>query len=192
MIRGVIFDCFGVLYSGSLESLTSRLRTEQATRMRDVNKSYDYGYISREEYIAGFAEILGTSPEQITETLRDRHVRNTELVAYARSLKPKYRIGLLSNVGAGTMEKLFSEEEREQLFDATVLSYEEGITKPHPDAFLLAVLRLGLRPEECVMIDDLMDNCESAKVAGLHAILHTSNESTKQKLDELLLHDASL
>lgn len=192
MIRGVIFDCFGVLYSGSLENLTAGLHTDQIQRMRDVNKSYDYGYISRDEYLSGFADILGRSSEEISALLHDRHVRNLELVEYVRQLRSRYRVGLLSNVGEHTMEKLFSAEELAELFDAVVLSYREGIAKPHPDAFLLAAKRLDLEPEECVMIDDLLENCESARTAGLSSILHTANHVTQQKLEELFTHEASV
>jgi len=53
------------------------------------------------------------------------------------------------------MDDFFSATERAQFFDAVVLSGEENLTKPHPHIFELVAARLGLRPDECVMIDDI-------------------------------------
>ncbi len=189
MVRGIIFDCFGVLYGGSLETLIRSLPAEQSDRLRDVNKSYDYGYIPRASYIEQFAAILGKSPDDINQILQDTHVRNDELVDYVRALKLSHRVAMLSNVGEATLDKLFAPGEIEELFDVAVLSYREGLTKPHPDVFLLTAERLGLAPEECVMIDDIIENCEAAEGIGMRAILHTANQLTVQRLGELLVHE---
>jgi putative hydrolase of the HAD superfamily len=72
------------------------------------------------------------------------------------------------------------------MFDVVFLSYKEGIAKPNPDAFRLAAEKLGLAPEECVMIDDIAENCEGAEVAGMQSIQHVTNESTIAQLTVLL------
>lgn len=41
--------------------------------------------------------------------------------------------------------------------------------KPDPAIFSLFCERYGHAPEECVFIDDNADNCEGARIAGMHA-----------------------
>jgi sugar-phosphatase len=42
--------------------------------------------------------------------------------------------------------------------------------KPDPEAFLLAAKRLGVRPEECVVIEDAPAGIEAARAAGMRVI----------------------
>ena len=186
MIKAIIFDCFGVLYGGSLEALIAMCPPENVEQLRDINKQADYGYISGEEYIAGLARLVGRSEQEIASIIREKHVRNEDLVEYAMSLRSDYKVGMLSNISSGLMDPLFSPKDRRTMFDAVILSYEETLAKPNPAVFELMAERLGLKPEECVMIDDLEPNCDGAEIAGMKSIQHTSNETTKRELQALL------
>ena len=174
MIRGIIFDCFGVLYEGSLGHLASLAPVDRRAEVYDVNRSADYGYISHEEYLAAMAQLIGRGPEDVERISRQLHVRNEELVAFVMSLRPRYKTALLSNVGQGVMETLFSEDDRAKLFDAVVLSGEAGMAKPHPEIYELTASRLGLRTDECVMVDDLTKNAEGAEAVGMKGIVYSS------------------
>ena len=59
--------------------------------------------------------------------------------------------------------------------DGVVVSGIERVMKPDPAIFLLLCERYGLAPEECIFIDDNADNCEGARVAGMHAYHFTGN-----------------
>ena len=116
-------------------------------------------------------------------------MRNSELIAMIHTLRQRYpaiKIGLLSNVGSDTIERLFAPDELRHLFDAVVLSYAEHVAKPSREAFELAADRLGVPPSQCVMIDDRLDNCSGAEAAGMRAILHTANRRTMAELEELV------
>ncbi len=187
MVRGIIFDCFGVLYGGSIETLLSLCPLERIMDMRDLNKEADYGFITNEDYINGLADILAMTPDEVVALLKQKHNRNEDLIEFVRELKRdgRYRLGLLSNVGKGTVERLFGDELHE-LFDVVVLSYEEHLAKPNPAVFTLTTDRLGVPAGECVMIDDLETNCEGAEVAGLQSIRHITNDGTRMALAGLL------
>ncbi|NCU38223.1 HAD family hydrolase [Candidatus Saccharibacteria bacterium] len=191
MIRGIVFDCFGVLYEGSLATITRMCPPEKRDELRDINKQSDYGFIDTNQYIAGIAELFGQSYSQIEQLLREKHQRNTELVDYVRELRAeeKYHIALLSNVSSGTVEHLFGDELHE-LFDTVVLSYQEQLLKPNPAVFTLTATRMRLTPGECVMIDDLAENCEGAEIAGMQSIQHIANDTTRYKLTKILLQNA--
>ena len=186
MIRGIIFDCFGVLYGGSLNALTDMAPRERVQELRDINKQSDYGFISGSEYVDGLAEIIGTTREDIERILNEKHVRNQALIDFSQTLKPKYAVGLLSNVSSGTLDRLFPSGQLDELFDTVVLSYKEHLAKPNPAIFTLMADRMGLTPGECVMIDDLEANCDGAEIAGMQSIQHITNERTYEELSKIL------
>lgn len=191
MIRGIIFDCFGVLYGGSLSTLTSMCPPDRLAELRDLNKSADYGYITTTDYLSGIAEIFGKRYEEIEAILRAKHQRNEELVEFVRELnkQSEYHVALLSNVGSGTVERLFGNELNE-LFDTVVLSYKENLAKPNPAIFRLTAERMSVPPEECVMIDDLESNCDGAEIAGMQSIQHITNDGTRIALAKMLQEKA--
>lgn len=60
---------------------------------------------------------------------------------------------LLSNIALDPRPRL-DEIGLLEKFDEVVLSYEVGVVKPDPEIFRLAADKLGLAPEECLMIGD--------------------------------------
>lgn len=186
MIRALIFDCFGVLYHGSLGHLRQLLPPDRRQELNDLGMSSDYGYISRQEYFDRASDILGMDPAELEAITAKQHIRNELLVEYVKSMKSDYKIGLLSNVGSDVMNRLFSPAEQAELFDMVVLSSDIGMTKPNPDIFSLTAAKLGVLPEECIMIDDLLVNIEGARQAGMKGVVYSTVEQTKRAIDEQL------
>jgi putative hydrolase of the HAD superfamily len=186
MIRGVIFDCFGVLYEGSLEYLAGLAPPERRAAVYDVNRAADYGYISHKEYLSSIADILDKQPDDIEKIARQRFLRNDPLVDFVISLRPRYKTALLSNVGNNVMETLFTPRELTRLFDAVVLSGEVGTVKPYPEIYELMASRLSLQPEECVMIDDLPKNVDGAEAVGMKGLVYGSVRQLKTDLQNLI------
>ncbi|HRF28961.1 MAG TPA: HAD-IA family hydrolase [Candidatus Saccharibacteria bacterium] len=115
-----------------------------------------------------------------------QHVPNTELLNFIRDeLKPRYKIGFLSNVGDNLMDTLFTKEQQ-ALFDDVVLSFEVGIAKPQPEIYELSAKNLGLDTTECVFVDDVQRYIDGAEVAGMEAILFTSTEQFKHDIAKLI------
>lgn len=83
----------------------------------------------------------------------------------------------------------YPREHFDTAFDAVVISGEVGMRKPEHRIYLHTCERLGLRPEECVFIDDLEHNVRVAEELGMAGILHTDVESTRAKLEPLLSQD---
>ena len=80
-----------------------------------------------------------------------------------------YPIGLVSNLFANEAEWLH-EFELDGAFDCLVLSCEVGVMKPDPAAYLMAADRLGVRPQECVFVDDIPRFLEGAKAVGMTTV----------------------
>jgi len=189
MIKAVIFDCFGVLYAdpGLLfyEANVTNYKELQPELMQ-IDKQGDQGFITQTEHNQAIAEITGLSVQQVSAGIQSRHARNDVLLEFSQSLRKTHKLGMLSNIGKGSMESFFSTEERNELFDACVLSSDVGMIKPNAEIFHEMALHLGVEASECVMIDDRADNCAGADAAGMPSILHTDTQSTIDAVKTIL------
>lgn len=185
MIRGIIFDCFGVLCQGSLDYFVSNAPADKRQNVIDTNHAADRGFIDHDEYVAAMASFLDVPTDEILRIMRVQHIRMEPVIEFARSLKPPYKLGLLSNVGGGVINALFTQEELTDLFDAVVLSGEVGMAKPYQEIFELTAERLGLRPDECLMIDDIPRNVEGAELAGMTGVVFGSLGQLRHDIEQL-------
>lgn len=95
--------------------------------------------------------------------------------ALAAELKREgYGIYLLSNAGTRIHDQL-GHMPAWNLMDGAVVSGEERLMKPDPAIYQLLCERYGLLAEECLFVDDNADNCEGARVAGMHAVRYTGD-----------------
>jgi HAD superfamily hydrolase (TIGR01509 family) len=191
VIKAIIFDCFGVLYRDNISMLYDQVALEHHEKLKDIIRATDYGFLSREEYYRDIADLAGKTPEDIQAVEKKQHSRDEAMIAYSQTFRPDYKIGMLSNIDVGTMDKLFPEPMRSELFDVFIISGEVGITKPSTEIFELAAARLSLRPEECIMVDDLIKNVESANMVGMHGVLFTSQKQLHNDLERILSEAAT-
>ena len=81
-----------------------------------------------------------------------------------------YRIGVIANQSAGTAERLAAWGLMQHI-DLVIASAEEGVAKPDPAIFRIALERAGCAPEEAVMIGDRLDNdIAPAKAVGMRTV----------------------
>ena len=61
----------------------------------------------------------------------------------------------------------------EKWFDLNKIVYSDGTIpgKPAPDIFLIAAKKMGLKPSECVVIEDAIAGIKSAQTAGAGKII---------------------
>jgi FMN phosphatase YigB (HAD superfamily) len=182
-IKAIIFDCFGVLVTDARTALKYDFPS-LIRQIDDLDHQVVYGLLSRQQFISALAALIGMPPDQIEAKYWGSSVRVTSVNSWMNLLKQsgQYKIGLLSNVGRGFFESYFSEAEKNQLFDAVVLSNEVGIAKPEVAAFQMIADKLGVKLSECVMIDDTHLNIEAATGAGMQGVWFIS---TQQAIDDL-------
>lgn len=111
---------------------------------------------------------------------------NTELIEYARSLRGRANAAILSNSADGARE----EEERRygfsEIFDPICYSHEQGVNKPDPQAYLLALQRLDAAPNQVFFIDDHAEALVGAAAVGIRGILHRHNAETVAAIETFL------
>ena len=87
-----------------------------------------------------------------------------------QSLEKKYKLGIIANQIPGA-EKRLEDMGIRQFFDVIVASAEEGVAKPDPRIFRIALDRAGCAPEQAVMIGDRIDNdIVPAKQLGMKTV----------------------
>lgn len=186
-IKAVIFDCFGVIYSGSAQTLFNLCPEDCSEQILSVTRQYDYGWLTNKEFVEALSLIIGKSPDEIREYINKMHVRDESVVNYVKELRAaNYKVSMLSNVGETTMEKLFTADELTEIFNDVLLSYKIHIAKPDPEIFVMAAERLGLQPTECVMIDDSQQNIDGAIAAGMKAVRYDDLHQLKRDLSVML------
>lgn len=106
----------------------------------------------------------------------------TELL---ESLRPKYMLGVVSGSNKKTVHAIIN-----TFFPNTFQVIIDGevtrISKPSPEPYLIAVSRLGIPAEECLVIENAPLGIQSAKSAGLRCI------AVATYLDKRYLKDADM
>lgn len=72
------------------------------------------------------------------------------------------------------------------LFDVLVLGPALGVRKPDPEVFRRTAGLLGLRPGDCVVVDDLAVNVRGARAAGTVVVRHVDVATTVAEVEILL------
>jgi HAD superfamily hydrolase (TIGR01549 family) len=188
MIRAVIFDCFGVLVSEGWLPFKKRHFAHDSSLeadATDLSKQFNAGILSYSGFIERVAKLAEVSKDTVLGATQ-RNVPDEELFAYITSeLKPKYKLGILSNAGADRLVDLLGQK-RVDLFEKAALSYETGHIKPEAAAYQVIASRLSVEPAECVFIDDQEQHIRGAIQAGMQAILYTDFDQFKHDFEALL------
>ncbi|HSX40489.1 MAG TPA: HAD family phosphatase [Candidatus Saccharimonadales bacterium] len=188
MIKAIIFDCFGVLYpqaSGHFYERHKELFDNDPATMDRLNDDIDLGKISRAEFFEGLEQKTGMPARKIQEEIDEELVLDRNVTGLIRKLKSSYKIGFLSNAGEEEIELIYRDE-IDSLFDAICVSYKTGVLKPEARAFEICAQNLGVKPTECLFVDDSTKNIEGAKKLGMKTILYTSFDEFSEKLKESL------
>lgn len=98
-------------------------------------------------------------------------------------LASTYRLGLLSNALPSRRFHEFKIDNLDSYFECAVLSWEEGIQKPDPEIFKIAIQKSGVLPENILFVDNKVKYLEGARTAGIQNLVlvnvdHTSDQFT--------------
>jgi putative hydrolase of the HAD superfamily len=198
--RGLLLDWGGVLTSDvfagfqifcqeeGLDPLRVRELFAADPDGRQALVELETGVITEPEFEIRLAVLLELAPER-TPGLVDRVfgaiVAEEEIFGALRIARASgIRTGLLSN--SWGIER-YPHDQLPELFDAVVISGQEGVRKPDEAIYQIAIERLALPAEEIVFVDDLPGNLKPARALGMITVHHTS---APQTLDELEQHFA--
>ncbi len=195
-IKGVLFDMDGVLVD------SEKFICEAATRMFAEHCVY----VEAEDFVpfvgTGENRYLGGVAEKyhFPFDLEQDKTRTYEI--YAELVKGKLKplsgvISFITNcrqrglklaVATSADEVKMEINLREigipaETFDATINGLEVINKKPDPEIFVKAALKLGLKPEQCLVVEDAVNGIKAAKAAGCKCLGLTTT-FTSEELSE--------
>ncbi len=196
-LKAVIFDFGGVLVRTSDQSL--RRTWEQRLNLApgqaehivfggETDWGVQLGYVTDAEHWRWIQQRFGLTAEDAARFREDFFAADKldgDLLAYIRSLRPRYKTGLLSNASDLLRMHLTTTYAMADSFDAIVISAEEGLMKPDPRIFHSALTRLDVEPEEALFVDDVLANVEGARRIGMQALHFTDPETARAQLERL-------
>lgn len=187
-VRAVIFDLYGVLGLNGWQEFKHRHfdgRWDAWESLRVLGQRADAGVASDEEFVEAIAAATGVTAATVRYQF-DHTQPNLALLKFIdEELCGRYKLGLLSNTSHDVLGGILTAKQQE-LFDANVMSVFVGLAKPDPAMFMLMCDRLGVAPEECIMVDDQQRHLDAAATLGMKTVLYTSAEQTKQDIMRLL------
>ena len=200
-IRAVLFDLDGTVidteklyvrfWAEAATVLGFPMTREQALNMRSLNVAagsarmremlgeqvvYEEVRDKRKELMNAFIEQEGIEPKP--------GIR--EILAYLRANGVKAAIVTASPVDRAT-EHLALAGLSADLFDRIISARMVAHGKPEPDVYLFAAAELGLKPEECIAVEDSPTGLLSAYRAGCHPVLVPDLDAESDETKAILL-----
>jgi len=196
MIKAIIFDFGNVICSFdrniffmeiSRNAKKSLSEVKEAINSSELQEKYEAGWISSGEFFRGISAVCGLnmSKEEFIRIYNNIFTPIKETYKLIKNLKPKYKLGLLSNTNEWHFEYSIKNIKVFDLFDTVTLSYKVKAMKPDRRIFMDALAKLGLKPEECVYIDDIEEYVEAAKNLEINGIQYQKHEKLIKELKKL-------
>ena len=198
MIKTIFFDIGGVLidihpertYQYLSDSADVEVSMVKESFPWDAHDQYERGIMNNEDWFITYKESL---PQPCCLKRSDfwnawklllGEEKNT--VNILEGLNKQYSIWLLSNTNPKHIQ---DEIEKRYLFpslvNGAVYSFDVGVRKPEKEIYEIAMQRANANPQECLFIDDLLENIQAAKQIGIEGIHFISSEQLEQELFHL-------
>jgi putative hydrolase of the HAD superfamily len=195
VIRAVISDFGGVLTTPLINSFVAYQR-ETGVDLADLGKAMakvmeqdggrhplfelEKGNITEEHFTRRLGRALGRSLGTMRETYFANLHPNEPMIGLMRDLRDEgKRMALLTN-NVREWEPLWRAKlpDVDDIFDVVVDSAFVGMRKPEPEIYRLTLERLGdgVRPEECLFVDDVEVNCDAARDLGMRVVHFRDND----------------
>ena len=198
-VRALLFDIGGVVVDTDSEGVLQAssllfgcTREALSAHLAPLVASLERGEIDSLTLWEDLGELLEASgegraqdPEKVaslwTQMIEGSLKIDQEMISLCRRLQDKIPVGALSNTIAEHAAYLEAYGVYD-LFNPCILSHEVGMRKPESGIYKLALELLGIRPENCLFVDDLEANLQAAKALKMQTHLFTDRENFLQAL----------
>lgn len=197
MIRALLFDFGRVISAWKPESLFQEYESELNLLPGTINtimfespfwEKALLGEIDMPAYWQAIGPHLNLKSPAAVRVFQKRYYLdekiNRGVFKLLKVLVNRYQLAIVSNHPPGLAQWL-KEWNIHWLFEQVVCSGEEGMVKPDPAIFYLALERLGVAAPEAVFIDDTEEHVLAAKALGIQVLLFTTVEKLRHELAKL-------
>jgi putative hydrolase of the HAD superfamily len=167
-------------------AIVDALRTEEGRRVTALAEA---GLAPQRDFEVMLARQLGLPGEGLVARILapDAFTPRAETMELARRARAAgVPTGLLSNSWGDGGHDVYTGFDLPALFDVVVISHVVGLRKPERPIFELAAAKLGLAPEDCVLVDDTLPNVRAAREAGLAAVHFTGEAGQLAEVERLI------
>lgn len=194
MIKNIIFDIGGVLYTNGTKIFREKLRLRYSIDEEKLHlelgehggagELYRQGKISRNEFwqtvLTKFN--LKESVDELENEWVNCYLPNRKVDEIISKLKDKHKLYYLSN----SVQERVRHLKLLSTFDGGVFSHEVGVSKPDVKIYQMLVDKYQINSSESIYIDDKEKNLPPARELGMKTILFTNAADLKLSLDQLL------
>jgi len=199
-IKAVFFDLGGVILRTEYQAPRQHLAESFGMDYDDIDKVVfggggngsaaraTVGEISEEEHWQNVMKTLklpASEYERVREEFFAGDVIDHEIVDFLRSIKPRYKTGLISNAWSGLRDYIVREK-FDDAFHHMFISAEVGVAKPDPKIYHIALEQLQVNPIEAVFVDDFIENITACEKVGMKGIHFTDSQSALQQLKKMI------
>lgn len=194
-VKAVIFDMDGVLFLTSechAKAYTETLKTVGIT-------DFDYSTVAGMRTDEGMLKVFldrgrPVSPELVARLAEEKSQRSRialaeeakvaeASVALIAHLRSRYQLALASSGSPRSVALFLAKCGYKDAFAVCLDGESVTNAKPAPDIYLLATERLGLLPEECVVIEDALSGVRAARAAGIPAMAVVGEQAAEPFLE---------
>lgn len=161
----------------------------QATAQDEINADKIeklYNHIDDNKLLLDIEQNLHLNKEELENALFSipaKYEKYPEIWEILPKLKETYKIAVINNGNALT-KKYWDERFDFSVFDIFVNSALEGVKKPDGKIFLITCERIGVKPEDCLFMDDSLENIETAQKLGMGTIWWNKKEGKEKALEQ--------
>jgi glucose-1-phosphatase len=196
-IRAVFFDFGGVIQRTEFQAPRQHLAQRFGMEYADIDnivfnsptaKQATIGEISVDEHWRAIARRLKVKNSEIKAAEAEffgGDVIDWSIVEFLRSLRPRFKTGLISNAWSDMREYLVRKNIA-GAFDHLVISAEVGMAKPDVRIYRLALEQAGVKANEAVFVDDVNINIEACQQVGMQFVLFQNPQEAMRQLKQTL------
>lgn len=193
-----IFDIGGVIQSLRWESVSNRLNAIKPNITMDDFRNalylekescfglYEVDALDSHKFwtaIAARLDLAETCIPEIQESFGHLYgCADAAVIGSLRKLKKNHRLIVLSNSCPELELAVRGEGDVYDVFDEMYFSHRIGFKKPDRRAFEYVLDAQGLKPRECVFVDDLARNVNAAEELGIRGMLYLSPRQLEKDL----------
>ncbi|AVI82940.1 MULTISPECIES: HAD family hydrolase [Pseudomonas syringae group] len=185
MIKAVIFDMDGVLIEAKewhYDALNKALslfgytisRHEHLTAYDGLPTSRKLDMLSVERDLpVALHTFINEMKQQYTMEIVHAQCKPTFVHQYAlSSLKTLgYKLAVASNSIRNTVEIMMGRADLDKYLDLQLSNEDVAHAKPAPDIYNKAIKQLGMKPEECLIVEDNENGIKAARASGAHVLV---------------------
>jgi len=197
-IRALVLDYGGVISKpqnpDNVNNILQILRQDDndfGNVYKSKRENYDNGQLSGEEYWLSILQHYGLEQSDskvinlIQEDVKSWTQINDSMIQFIKEIRGKlHKLAIISNMTSDTLAFMKKHFQWLELFDELIFSCELGKNKPDTRIYEACLNRLELPPQECLFVDDSVENVHGAMKSGMKVIHFKSFLQFWQELDK--------